>query len=101
MAFINGSYFSFNSNLNLDYSNKKQIIDSLFMDQYPFIVKKNFKLSEFNIKKIENKISLNKEIFSRTIFDYYQDNFIIRSSTNFKFCLDNLKQVKFKKKNVV
>ena len=91
----------FNSNLNLDYSNKKQIIDSLFMDQYPFIVKKNFKLSEFNIKKIENKISLNKEIFSRTIFDYYQDNFIIRSSTNFKFCLDNLKQVKFKKKNVV
>ena len=56
--------------------------------------------SEFNIQKTEN-ITLNQEIFSRNIFNFYQDNLILRSSKNFKFCLDNLKQVKFKKKNVV
>jgi len=92
----------FNSDLNLHSLDKKQILKSLFIDEYPFIVKKNFKLSEFNInKKIKNKIILNKEIFSRNIFHFYQDNLVTRSSKNFKFCLDNLKQVKFKKKNVV
>jgi hypothetical protein len=92
----------FNSDLNLHSLDKKQILNSLFIDEYPFIFKKNFKLSEFNInKKIQNKIIWNKEIFSRNIFHFYQDNLVIRSSKNFKFCLDNLKQVKFKKKNVV
>ena len=79
---------------------KKKIFDYLSNNEYPFIAKKNFKLSEFNIKKIDNLIFKN-EIFSRNIFNFYQNNLLLRSSKNFKFCLDNLKQVKFKKKNVV
>jgi NADH dehydrogenase/NADH:ubiquinone oxidoreductase subunit G len=91
----------FTNKPNLNKLGKKKIFDSLlFNKEYPFIVKNNFKLSEFNLRKIEN-VTLNKEIFSYSIFNYYQDNLILRSSKNFKFCLDNLKQVKFKKKNVV
>merc|ERR1712032_914228 len=78
---------------------KKVIFDSLFLNDYPFIVKKNFKLSEFDISKAENSI-FKKEIFSRSVFNFYEDNLVVRSSKNFKFCLDNLKQSKFKKKNV-
>ena len=90
----------FNSNLDLFKLNKKKILDHLFVNEYPFIAKKNFKLSEFNIKKTNN-LTLNREIFSRNIFNFYSNNSIVRSSKNFKFCSDNLKQVKFKKKNVV
>merc|ERR1712025_807622 len=93
--------FNFNKNLNSLDLKKKYILDYLFIQEYPFIAQKNFKLSEFNIKKVEKDLNLSKEIFSRNIFNFYQDNLIVRSSKNFKFCLDNLKQVKFKKKNVV
>ena len=90
----------FNSKLNLLNLEKKKIFDYLFGKGYPFINQKNFKLPEFNLIKTENLL-LKKEIFNRNIFNFYQDNYLIRSSKNFKFCLDNLKQVKFKKKNVV
>jgi hypothetical protein len=75
-------------------------MDLLFGVEFPFIIKNNFKLSEFNINKVDN-FTLRDTIFSRKIINFYQDNLVIRSSKNFKFCLDNLKQVKFKKKNVV
>ena len=90
----------FDKSLDLSNLEKKKMMDSLFISEFPFITKKNFKLSEFTINKVDN-FTLQKEIFSRKIFNFYQDNYILRSSKNFKFCLDNLKQVKFKKKNVV
>jgi len=90
----------FNNKLNNLNFKKVKLFDHLFGTDYPFILKKNFKLSEFNIYKAE-KFLMRKEIFHRSIFNFYQDNYLIRSSKNFKFCLDNLKQVKFKKKNVV
>jgi hypothetical protein len=90
----------FDKNLNKFGLEKKKIMDLLFISEFPFIIRKNFKLSEFNVNKIDN-FTLREEIFSRNIFNFYQDNYLVRSSKNFKFCLDNLKQVKFKKKNVV
>ena len=80
--------------------NKKAIFDSLFLNDYPFIVKKNFKLSEFNLSQSESSL-FKSELFSRHVFNFYEDNLLVRSSKNFKFCLNNLKQSKLKKKNVV
>ena len=89
----------FNSNLN-DLDFKKSIFfDFLFGLEYPFILQKNYKLPEFSLNTVGNSLMV-KEIFHKCIFNFYQDNYLIRSSKNFKFCLDNLKQVKFKKKNV-
>jgi NADH dehydrogenase/NADH:ubiquinone oxidoreductase subunit G len=90
----------FNDKLNNLNLKKLRIFDHLFGTDYPFIFTKNFKLSDFNIYKAE-KFLIRKEIFHRSIFNFYQDNYLLRSSKNFKFCLDNLKQVKFKKNNVV
>jgi len=87
-------------NFDLSLVEKSSFFNSLFSNEYPFIDKKNFKLSEFTIEKSEY-FTVNQEIFNRNIFDFYSNNSITRSSKNFKFCLDNLKQVKFKKKNVV
>jgi len=89
----------FSSDFKFSQLKKKEIFNSLFLNDYPFIVKKNFKLSEFDISKAENSI-FKPEIFSRSVFNFYEDNSMVRSSKNFKFCLDNLKQSKFKKKNV-
>merc|ERR1712032_81072 len=75
------------------------LVLSSFLSDYPFIVKKNFKLAEFVISQAGNSI-FKPEIFSRSVFNFYEDNSMLRSSKNFKFCLDNLKQSKFKKKNV-
>ena len=85
------------NNLNLK---KARLFDYLFGTDYPFIFKKNFKLSNFNIYKSEKSL-IYKGVFYRSIFNFYQDNYLVRSSKNFKFCLDNLKQVKFKKNNVI
>jgi hypothetical protein len=88
----------FDSNVvSLDRSS---LFQNLFFNEYPFIVKKNFKLSEFTINKTES-LTINKELIGHNIFDFYNNIAMIRSSKNFKFCSDNLKQVKFKKKNVV
>merc|ERR1712147_356665 len=73
--------------------NKKAIFDSLFLNDYPFIVKKNFKLSEFNLSQSESSL-FKSELFSRHVFNFYEDNLLVRSSKNFKFCLNNLKQSK-------
>jgi len=90
----------FNNKLdNLDFK-KSRFLDCLFSQEYPFIFKKNFKLSDFNVYT-SNKRLIRKEIFHRSIFNFYQDNYLLRSSKNFKLCLNNLKQVKFKKNNVV
>ena len=48
-----------------------------------------------------NHSTLRNEIFSSRIINYYEDNLLLRSSRNFKFCLNNLKKVQFIKKNVV
>jgi len=90
----------FNTKLNSLNLEKKSFFDYLFGKDYPFMNQKKIKLPEFNLIKMENLL-MKKEIFNRNIFNFYQDNYLIRSSKNFKFCLDNLKQVKFKKKNVV
>merc|ERR1712072_1286719 len=82
----------FDKNLNKFGLEKKKLMDSLFVSEFPFITRKNFKLSEFNINKVD-KFTLREKIFSRNIFNFYQDNYLVRSSKNFKFCLDNLKQV--------
>ena len=89
----------FSSDFNPSQLKKKVILNSLFLNDYPFIVKKNFKLAEFVISQAGNSI-FKPEIFSRSVFNFYEDNSMLRSSKNFKFCLDNLKQSKFKKKNV-
>ena len=89
----------FSSDFNTSQLKKKVIFNSLFLNDYPFIVKKNFKLSEFTIRQAENSL-FKPEIFSRSVFNFYEDNLMLRSSKNFKFCSDNLKQSKFKKKNV-
>jgi len=85
---------------NLESLDKSSLFQNLFFNEYPFIVKKNFKLSEFIIKKTES-LTVNKELIGQNIFDFYKNISMIRSSKNFKFCSDNLKQVKFKKKNVI
>ena len=90
----------FKPDFDLSSIEKSSFFTGLFSNEYPFIDKKNFKLSEFGIEKNEY-FTVNQEIFNRNIFDFYSNNSITRSSKNFKFCLDNLKQVKFKKKNVV
>merc|ERR1712224_1181685 len=74
--------------LSLD---KLSLFQNLFFNEYPFIVKKNFKLSEFTIKKTES-LTVNKELMGQNIFDFYNNIAMIRSSKNFKFCSDNLKQ---------
>jgi len=86
-------------NSNAFSSDKSSLFQNLFFNEYPFIVKKNFKLPEFTITKTES-LTINKELIGQNIFDFYNNIAMIRSSKNFKFCLDNLKQVKFKKKNV-
>jgi NADH-quinone oxidoreductase chain G len=89
----------FSSDFNTSQLKKKVIFNSLFLNDYPFIVKKNFKLAEFTMSQAGNSI-FKPEIFSRSVFNFYEDNSMLRSSKNFKFCSDNLKQSKFKKKNV-
>jgi hypothetical protein len=69
--------------------------------EHPFIAKNNFKMAEFASISSATPFTLKKEIFSRNVFNFYEENYMIRSSKNFKFCLNNLKQVQFKKKNVV
>jgi len=97
LLLVLSSFFS--SDFNPSQLKKKVILNSLFLNDYPFIVKKNFKLAEFVISQAGNSI-FKSEIFSRSVFNFYEDNSMLRSSKNFKFCLDNLKQSKFKKKNV-
>ena len=89
-----------NSKLNLGELKKKYIFDQLFTKEYPFIAKNNFKIAEFLIDKV-NYSTLRNEILSSRFIDFYEDNSIIRSSRNFKFCLNNLKKVQFRKKNVI
>merc|ERR1712224_442254 len=83
-----------NNKLNLGELKKKYIFDQLFIKEYPFIAKNNFKIAEFLIDKV-NYSTLRNEILSSRVIDFYEDNSIIRSSRNFKFCLNNLKKVQF------
>ena len=89
-----------NNKLNLGESKKKNIFDQLFTKEYPFIAKNNFKIAEFLIDKVSYS-TLRNEILSSRVIDFYEDNSIIRSSRNFKFCLNNIKKVQFRKKNVI
>jgi hypothetical protein len=79
--------------------NKKSIFNS-FKKEYPFLLKNNFKIPEFFINSTDN-YSLTNKMFTRNIFNFYNDNSMTRSSKNLKFCLDDLKKTQFKKKNVV
>jgi NADH dehydrogenase/NADH:ubiquinone oxidoreductase subunit G len=90
------SFFSKNN----FYKSKKNL-NYLLGKEYPFIAKNNFKMAEFGSILSTINFTLNKELFSRNVFNFYEENYMIRSSKNFKFCLNNLKQVQFKKKNVV
>jgi len=76
-------------------------LNYLLSKEHPFIAKNNFKMAEFNSILNVIPFTLKKEIFSRNVFNFYEENYMVRSSKNFKFCLNNLKQVQFKKKNVV
>ena len=89
-----------NNNFDLSELKKKDILDHLVTKEYPFIAKNNFKIAEFLIDKVDYS-TLRNEIFSSRIINYYEDNLLLRSSRNFKFCLNNLKKVQFIKKNVV
>merc|ERR1712187_717433 len=88
------------NSLNLGELKKKKIFDQLFTKEYPFIAKNNFKIAEFLIDKA-NYSTLTNETLSSSIINFYKDNYIVRSSRNFKFCSNNLKKVQFIKKNVV
>ena len=79
--------------------NKKFIFNS-FKKEYPFLLKNNFKIPEFFINSTDN-YSLTNKMFTGNIFNFYNDNSMIRSSKNLKFCSDDLKKIQFKKKNVV
>merc|ERR1712048_163635 len=82
---------------NVVFLDRSSLFQNLFFNEYPFIVKKNFKLSEFTINKTES-LTINKELIGHNIFDFYNNIAMIRSSKNFKFCSDNLKQLNLKKK---
>jgi hypothetical protein len=76
------------------------MFDQLFIKEYPFIAKNNFKIAEFLLGGV-NYSTLRNEILSSHNVNFYGDNSVIRSSRNFKYCLNNLKKIQFKKKNVV
>jgi NADH-quinone oxidoreductase subunit G len=89
-----------NNNLNLGELKKDYMFDQLFIKEYPFIAKNNFKIAEFLLGGV-NYSTLRNEILSSHNVNFYGDNSVIRSSRNFKYCLNNLKKIQFKKKNVV
>jgi NADH dehydrogenase/NADH:ubiquinone oxidoreductase subunit G len=97
--FILLTILSFFSKSN-SYESKKHL-NYMLGKEHPFIAKNNFKMAEFASISSATPFTLKKEIFSRNVFNFYEENYMIRSSKNFKFCLNNLKQVQFKKKNVV
>ena len=83
--------------LDLD---KKNILNSLFTTEYPFLICNSIQLPVYSLLNFDNS-GLQKEIFNRKIFDFYRDNILIRSSKNLKYSINNLKQVQFKKNNVI
>jgi NADH-quinone oxidoreductase subunit G len=85
---------------NLEELKKKYMFDQLFIKEYPFIAKNNFKIAEFLLGEVNNS-TLRNEILGFHNVNFYEDNSVIRSSRNFKYCLNNLKKIQFKKKNVV
>lgn len=89
-----------NNNLNLGELKKNYMFDQLFIKEYPFIAKNNFKIAEFLLGEVNNSTLRNGILGSRN-FNFYEDNSVIRSSRNFKYCLNNLKKIQFRKKNVV
>ena len=88
----------FKSDLNFHNLGKKNILNSLFTYEYPFLMHNLIQLPIYSILNFDNLV-IQKEIFNRKIFDFYRDNILIRSSKNFKYSINNLKQVQFKKKN--
>jgi NADH-quinone oxidoreductase subunit G len=92
--------FLFKSDLNFFNLDKKNILNSLFTFEYPFLRYNSIRLPVYNILNFDN-LGSQKEIFNRKIFDFYRDNMLTRSSKNFKYSVNNLKQVQFKKNNVI
>ena len=78
----------------------EDILNSFFSYEYPFLMRDLIQLPIYSILNFDNS-GIQKEIFNRKIFDFYRDNILIRSSKNFKYCANNLKQVHFKKNNVI
>ena len=89
--------FLFKSDLNCLKLDKKNILNSLFTFEYPFLKCNLIHLPVYNILNFANS-GIQKEIFNCKIFDFYRDNMLTRSSKNFKYSVNNFKQVQFKKK---
>merc|ERR1711937_778818 len=81
------SYFS--RNINYQKFEKKSIFNRLFGLEYSFLLKSNMKLPTFSLNLMRNNFYKN-EVFNHNIFNFYEDNFLLRSSKDFKYCLNNL-----------
>ena len=87
----------FKLDLNFFNYNKQNVLNCLLTPGYPFLGQNSIHLPAYSILNWDNS-GLQKEIFNRKVFDFYGENILLRSSKNFKYSINNLKQVQFKKK---